>query len=53
MVVVRETHGATRMTCWSGSSPTGCTPIHQKKGYMDVTVHFIDDDWVLNFFLLR
>jgi hypothetical protein len=26
MVVVRETCGATRMTCWSGSSPAGCTP---------------------------
>jgi hypothetical protein len=27
MVVVCETRGATRMTCWSGSSPAGCTPI--------------------------
>jgi hypothetical protein len=26
-IVVRETHEATRMTCWSGSSPVGCTPI--------------------------
>jgi hypothetical protein len=27
IVVVRETHGATHMMCWSGSSPAGCTPI--------------------------
>jgi hypothetical protein len=26
---------------------------HQKKGYMPVTVHFIDDDWKLKSFLLR
>jgi hypothetical protein len=26
-VVVHETPEVTRMTCWSGSSPTGCTPI--------------------------
>jgi hypothetical protein len=26
-VVVRETHGAKRMTCCSGSSPTECTSI--------------------------
>jgi hypothetical protein len=26
-VVVHETRGATRMTCWSDSSPAGCTPI--------------------------
>jgi hypothetical protein len=27
MVVIRETREAKRMTCWSGSSPTGCTSI--------------------------
>jgi hypothetical protein len=25
--VIHETRGATRMTCWSGSSPTWCTSI--------------------------
>ena len=29
------------------------TANHQKKGYMAVTVHFIDDDWKLKSFLLR
>jgi hypothetical protein len=29
------------------------TANHQKKGYMSVTVHFIDDDWKLKSFLLR
>jgi hypothetical protein len=29
------------------------TTNHQKKGYMSVTVHFIDDDWRLKSFLLR
>jgi hypothetical protein len=27
MVVIRETREAKRTTCWSGSSPTGCTSI--------------------------
>jgi hypothetical protein len=27
MVVIRETSGVTRTTCWSSSSPAGCTPI--------------------------
>jgi hypothetical protein len=26
-VVVHETRGAKRMTCWPGSSPVGCRPI--------------------------
>jgi hypothetical protein len=29
------------------------TANHQKKGYMSVTVHFIDDEWKLKSFLLR
>jgi hypothetical protein len=29
------------------------TANHQKKGYMYVTIHFIDDDWRLKSFLLR
>jgi hypothetical protein len=29
------------------------TANHQKKGYMSVTVHFINDDWKLKSFLLR
>jgi hypothetical protein len=29
------------------------TANHQKKGYMSVTVHFIDEDWKLKSFLLR
>jgi hypothetical protein len=29
------------------------TADHQKKGYMAVTVHHIDDDWKLKSFLLR
>jgi hypothetical protein len=29
------------------------TANHQKKGYMSVTVHFIDNDWKLKSFLLR
>jgi hypothetical protein len=29
------------------------TANHQKKGYMLVTVHFINDDWKLKSFLLR
>jgi hypothetical protein len=29
------------------------TANHQKKGYMYVTVYFIDDDWKLKSFLLR
>jgi hypothetical protein len=27
MVVIHETREAKRTTCWSGSSPVGCTPI--------------------------
>jgi hypothetical protein len=27
MVVVRETPGVARTTCWSGSSPVGCISI--------------------------
>jgi hypothetical protein len=26
-VIIRETRGATRMMCWSGSSPEGCISI--------------------------
>jgi hypothetical protein len=29
------------------------TANHQKKGYMTVNVHHIDDDWKLKSFLLR
>jgi hypothetical protein len=29
------------------------TANHQRKGYMAVTVHFVDDDWKLKSFLLR
>jgi hypothetical protein len=29
------------------------TTNHQKKGYMSITIHFIDDDWKLKSFLLR
>lgn len=30
-----------------------CGANHQKKGYMAVTVHFIDDEWKLKSFILR
>jgi hypothetical protein len=29
------------------------TANHQRKGYMSVTIHFIDGDWKLKSFLLR
>jgi hypothetical protein len=29
------------------------TANHQRKGYMAVTAHFLDDDWNLKSFLLR
>jgi uncharacterized protein with PIN domain len=29
------------------------TANHQKKGYMAVTVHYIDDEWKLKNYLLR
>jgi hypothetical protein len=37
-VIVREIHGATHMTCWSCSSPTGCTPIQITVTLLDMSV---------------
>jgi hypothetical protein len=37
MVIVRETHGATCMTCWSGSFPVGCTPIRIFVTFLDIS----------------
>jgi hypothetical protein len=37
-----QSHVAVTMDMW--------TTNHQKKGYMSVTVHFIDDNWRLKIF---
>jgi hypothetical protein len=37
MVVVRETQGATRTTCRSGSSLVGCTPIRIAATLLDMS----------------
>jgi hypothetical protein len=37
-----QSHVAVTMDMWTAN--------HQKKGYMSVTVHFIDDDWRLRVF---
>jgi hypothetical protein len=39
MVVVRETREAKCMTCWSGSSPIGCTPIRITVTLSDMSDH--------------